>query len=343
MVNAGQRSCACDWLCWYVATGTRRGKRCALFCVLRLDDQQLVLRILHPMRRRLDKLVRRRFEDQSMVCLVSDFSVRSTGCPAFVFRNSVWLSSCERLFATVVSDWFCLAWLEISSAVGYCVCWFGNWRLGLRIVISFPILSKYFQPFVPYLSNPRTLFSRELFRRFPVVPVVVLARARLLPESSGFLAGLVVAQYKHATGFPPLRRRFSLVSGCTGYLLVLATAGHKPSADYDDVTDDIINAKPSADSLARPLQLIFIVPAPASDLHLLILQYCSSAVSSFLNSDCQQIRQHWLSSFQLIHYAPTGSTWPPPDYKQLIQLWTSPSLIQLQFYERTKPTAELIS
>ncbi|KZV32113.1 hypothetical protein F511_29557 [Dorcoceras hygrometricum] len=58
------------------------------------------------------------------------------------------------------------------------------------------ILSKYFQPFVPYLSNPRALFSRELFRRFPVVPVVVLARARLLPESSGFLAGLVVAQYK---------------------------------------------------------------------------------------------------------------------------------------------------
>ncbi|KZV18767.1 hypothetical protein F511_23337 [Dorcoceras hygrometricum] len=112
MVNAGQRSCACDWLCWYVATGTRRGKR-----VLRLDDQQLVLRSEHPMRRRLDKLVRRRFEDQSM-------------------------------------------------------------------------------PFVPYLSNPRTLFSRELFRRFPVVSVVVLARARLLPESSGFLAGLVVAQYK---------------------------------------------------------------------------------------------------------------------------------------------------
>ncbi|KZV34475.1 hypothetical protein F511_27205 [Dorcoceras hygrometricum] len=52
-------------------------------------------------------------------------------------------------------------------------------------------------PFVPYLSNPRTLFSRELFRRFPVVPVVVLARARLLPESSGFLAGLVVAQFKY--------------------------------------------------------------------------------------------------------------------------------------------------
>ncbi|KZV23735.1 axial regulator YABBY 1-like [Dorcoceras hygrometricum] len=73
----------CDWLCTVLATGVRemlrpvfvrcydrRGKRCALFCVLRLDDQQLVLRIEHPMRRRLDKLVRRRFEDQSMVCFV---------------------------------------------------------------------------------------------------------------------------------------------------------------------------------------------------------------------------------------------------------------------------------
>ncbi|KZV58096.1 hypothetical protein F511_36070 [Dorcoceras hygrometricum] len=51
MVNAGQRSCACDWLCWYVATGTRRGKHCALFC----------LATGYPaagsMRRRLDKLL----------------------------------------------------------------------------------------------------------------------------------------------------------------------------------------------------------------------------------------------------------------------------------------------
>ncbi|KZV14067.1 hypothetical protein F511_44476 [Dorcoceras hygrometricum] len=37
----------------------------------------------------------------------------------------------------------------------------------------------------------------------------------------------------------------------------------------------------------------------------------------------------WFLSFQLIHYAPAGSTWPPPDYEQLIQLWTSPLLIQL--------------
>ncbi|KZV16907.1 RNA-dependent RNA polymerase 6-like [Dorcoceras hygrometricum] len=31
----------------------------------------------------------------------------------------------------------------------------------------------------------------------------------------------------------------------------LATVGLKPSVDYDDVTDDVINAKPSADYLAR--------------------------------------------------------------------------------------------
>ncbi|KZT75238.1 hypothetical protein F511_47737 [Dorcoceras hygrometricum] len=30
----------------------------------------------------------------------------------------------------------------------------------------------------------------------------------------------------------------------------LATAGLKPFADYDDVTDDVIDAKPSADSSA---------------------------------------------------------------------------------------------
>ncbi|KZV33607.1 hypothetical protein F511_33819 [Dorcoceras hygrometricum] len=51
-------------------------------------------------------------------------------------------------------------------------------------------------PFVPYPSNPRALFSRELFRRFPVISGGCFARARLLPESSGFLAVLVVAQYK---------------------------------------------------------------------------------------------------------------------------------------------------
>ncbi|KZV37557.1 hypothetical protein F511_42877 [Dorcoceras hygrometricum] len=48
------------------------------------------------------------------------------------------------------------------------------------------------------------------------------------------------------------------------------------------------------------------------------------ADSSLLFSACS-----WLTSFQLVYYAPAGSTWPPPDYEQLIQLWTSPLLIQL--------------
>ncbi|KZV23043.1 hypothetical protein F511_25057 [Dorcoceras hygrometricum] len=44
----------------------------------------------------------------------------------------------------------------------------------------------------------------------------------------------------------------------------LATAGLKPSVDYDDVTDDVINAKPSADSLARRRFISF------TSFHLLI-------------------------------------------------------------------------
>ncbi|KZV19060.1 ABC transporter G family member 15-like [Dorcoceras hygrometricum] len=106
-------------------------------------------------------------------------------------REIVRYCSLQLVMITVVSDWICLAWLEISSAVGSCVCWFGK----LLVSTGF-VGGQLFEPFVPYLSNPRTLFSRELFRRFPVVSVVVLARARLLPECSGFLAGLVVAQYK---------------------------------------------------------------------------------------------------------------------------------------------------
>ncbi|KZV35224.1 hypothetical protein F511_43298 [Dorcoceras hygrometricum] len=54
-----------------------------------------------------------------------------------------------------------------------------------------------------------------------------------------------------------------------------------------------------------------------------LLKSCSSWFTS-LFSACS-----WLSSFQLIYCAPAGSTWPPPDYEQLIQLWTSPLLIQL--------------
>ncbi|KZT75290.1 hypothetical protein F511_36271 [Dorcoceras hygrometricum] len=48
-------------------------------------------------------------------------------------------------------------------------------------------------------------------------------------------------------------------------------AGLKPSADYDDVTDDVINAKPSAESSARR-RFIF-------------LRFSSSADSFLLNCD----------------------------------------------------------
>ncbi|KZV43168.1 hypothetical protein F511_39131 [Dorcoceras hygrometricum] len=149
MVNAGQLSCSSKRMRrrFVVATGSpaasefrryclrlTREALCVVLC-LRPDDQQLVLRSEHPMRRHLDKLVRRRFEDQSMVCFVIDYSVWSTGCPAFVFskqrlvvqlRDIVRYCSLQLVVITVVSDWIFLAWLEISSAVGSCVCWFGK-------------------------------------------------------------------------------------------------------------------------------------------------------------------------------------------------------------------------
>ncbi|KZV42647.1 hypothetical protein F511_24298 [Dorcoceras hygrometricum] len=83
-----------------------------------------------------------------------------------------------------------------------------------------------------------------------------------------------------------------------------ATADLSSSADYDDVTDYIIIDGPLRCSSWFP----FDVPAgPPS-----FFSACS-----------------WFLSFQLVHYAPAGSTWPPPDYEQLTQLWTSPLLIQL--------------
>ncbi|KZV56943.1 hypothetical protein F511_16888 [Dorcoceras hygrometricum] len=85
-----------------------------------------------------------------------------------------------------------------------------------------------------------------------------------------------------------------------------ATADLSSSTDYDDVTDYIIIDGPLRCSSWFP----FDVPAgPPSS---------SSACS-------------WFLSFQLVHYALAGSTWPPPDYEQLTQLWTSPLLIQLPF------------
>ncbi|KZV49092.1 hypothetical protein F511_43740 [Dorcoceras hygrometricum] len=87
---------------------------------------------------------------------------------------------------------------------------------------------------------------------------------------------------------------------------LLAPADLSSSADHDVVTDDIIIDGPLRCSSWFP----FYVPAGSSS--------SSSACS-------------WFLSFQLVHYAPAGSTWPPPDYEQLTQLWTSPLLIQLPF------------
>ncbi|KZV46093.1 hypothetical protein F511_24717 [Dorcoceras hygrometricum] len=78
------------------------------------------------------------------------------------------------------------------------------------------------------------------------------------------------------------------------------------SADHDVVIDDIIIDGPLGCSSWFP----FDVPAGPSS--------SSSACS-------------WFLSLQLVHYAPAGSTWPPPDNEQLTQLWTSPLLIQLPF------------
>ncbi|KZV40669.1 hypothetical protein F511_32379 [Dorcoceras hygrometricum] len=87
---------------------------------------------------------------------------------------------------------------------------------------------------------------------------------------------------------------------------LLAPADLSSSVDHDVVTDDIIIDGPLRCSSWFP----FDVPAGPSS--------SSSACS-------------WILSFQLVHYVPAGSTWPPPDYEQLTQLWTSPLLIQLPF------------
>ncbi|KZV25041.1 hypothetical protein F511_44346 [Dorcoceras hygrometricum] len=87
---------------------------------------------------------------------------------------------------------------------------------------------------------------------------------------------------------------------------LLTPADLSSYADHDVVTDDIIIDGPLRCSSWFP----FDVPAGPSS---------SSSTCS------------WFLSFQLVHYAPAGSTWPPPDYEQLTQLWTSPLLIQLSF------------
>ncbi|KZV15841.1 histone-lysine N-methyltransferase ASHH1-like [Dorcoceras hygrometricum] len=111
----------------------------------------------------------------------------------------------------------------------------------------------------------------------------------------------VVGREKLATGFP---------NDCSSLRLFLASVPAGPfapadlssSAEQDVVTDYIIIDGP----LRCSSWFSFEVPA-----------YPSSSSSA-----CS-----WFLSFQLIHYAPAGSTWPPPDYEQPTQLWTSPLLI----------------
>ncbi|KZV30878.1 hypothetical protein F511_10812 [Dorcoceras hygrometricum] len=85
----------------------------------------------------------------------------------------------------------------------------------------------------------------------------------------------------------------------------------------------------SADLYALALLLVF--------LHLLIMMSSPMTSSSMVHLDVpagsssSSSACSWFLSFQLIHFAPAGSTWPPPDYEQLTQLWTSPLLIQLPY------------
>ncbi|KZV56160.1 hypothetical protein F511_43893 [Dorcoceras hygrometricum] len=72
----------------------------------------------------------------------------------------------------------------------------------------------------------------------------------------------------------------------------LAPADLSTSAEHDVVTDYIIIDGP----LRCSSWFSFDVPADPSS--------SSSACS-------------WFLSFQLIHYAPAGSTWPPPDFEHL--------------------------
>ncbi|KZV34396.1 putative beta-1,3-galactosyltransferase 20 [Dorcoceras hygrometricum] len=119
----------------------------------------------------------------------------------------------------------------------------------------------------------------------------------------------VVGREMLATGFPNDCFLLIVMSLMMSSLLsspagLLAPADLSSSAEHDVVTNDIIIDGPLRCSSWFP----FDVPAGSSS--------SSSACS-------------WFISFQLIHFAPAGSTWPLPDYEQLTQLWTSPLLIQL--------------
>ncbi|KZV57155.1 hypothetical protein F511_36281 [Dorcoceras hygrometricum] len=138
------------------------------------------------------------------------------------------------------------------------------------------------------------------------------------------------------------------------------------TAECDDITVDVIIADsrfllalcldPTADSsscllimLTSLLMSSFLIERLillTSSLLIQLLRFLSSADFIFdgplrcsswfpfdvpAGSSSSSSACSWFLSFQLIHFAPAGSTWPPPDYEQLTQLWTSPLLIQLPY------------
>ncbi|KZV55737.1 hypothetical protein F511_22419 [Dorcoceras hygrometricum] len=149
------------------------------------------------------------------------------------------------------------------------------------------------------------LASRRLaptsFTRKPALQTVGGGRSSIRSTTGNNLPPSI---YLRQSG--PRPETIFLASGSSIDWTACATADLSSSADYDDVTDYIIIDGPLRCSSWFP----FDVPAGPSS--------SSSACS-------------WFLSFQLVHYAPAGSTWPPPDYEQLTQLWTSPFLIQLPF------------
>ncbi|KZV23860.1 histone methyltransferase [Dorcoceras hygrometricum] len=118
--------------------------------------------------------------------------VVATGSPAAIkmlrFEVATGTSREKRLHCFVLATGYPAAGI-VSRATSFGLLPESSGFLAVLIVAQY-------KPFVPYPSNPRALFSREFFRRIPVVSGGCFARARLLPESSGFLAVLIVAQYK---------------------------------------------------------------------------------------------------------------------------------------------------
>ncbi|KZV22925.1 filament-like plant protein 7 [Dorcoceras hygrometricum] len=106
-----------------------------------------------------------------------------------------------------------------------------------------------------------------------------------------------------------------------------APAELSSSADCDDITADVIIADSRSCASLHLLIMISSLMKSSSMVHLDV------PAGSLLMFQLVHLPLLALAAgsllFQLIHLAPAGSTWPPPDYEQLIQLWMSPLLIQL--------------